>query len=63
MLNHTSLYGTNEFIIVNFDYALGGAWFSQEHEYSTWLESQGGHSIVKLNTKCEQSLLPLYYMP
>ena len=23
---------------------------------------RGGHSIVKLNTMCEQSLLPLYYM-
>ena len=22
----------------------------------------GGHSIVKLNTACETSLLPLYYM-
>jgi hypothetical protein len=26
------------------------------------ISTQGGHSIVKLNTTCEQSLLPLYYM-
>ena len=25
--------------------------------------ARGGHSIVKLNTTCETSLLPLYYMP
>ena len=25
--------------------------------------AQGGHFIVKLNTMCAQSLLPLYYMP
>ena len=27
------------------------------------VHSREGHSIVKLNTTCEQSLLPLYYMP
>ena len=30
---HTPHYGTNEFVIVKFAYALGGAWFSQEDEY------------------------------
>ena len=25
--------------------------------------SRGGHFIVKLRITCEQSLLPLYYMP
>ena len=27
------------------------------------MSPRGGHSIVKLITTCEQSLLPLYYMP
>ena len=30
---------------------------------SDTVQSRGGHSIVKFNTTCEQSLLPLYYMP
>ena len=28
-----------------------------------YIYARGGHSIVKLSIKCEQSLLPLYYMP
>ena len=28
-----------------------------------YLSPHGGQSIVKLNTTCEQSLLPIYYMP
>ena len=27
------------------------------------LGTRGGHSIIKLNTTCDQSFLPLYYMP
>ena len=31
--------------------------------FREYIDSRGGHSIVKLNIMCEQSLLPLYYMP
>ena len=36
---------------------------SGEYELCLCLKTRGYHFIVKLNTTCEQSLLPLYYMP
>ena len=44
-------------------------WMNERHNHSTIhdtslspFSTRGGYSIVKLNTTCETSLLPLYYM-